>query len=246
MPRTIRRELFLRWLSIEHANWFTTLVKTLFKSKTEMKRTLAMLTKKTQYNGYTEYGRQMKMSFRNLSLFWQSLSPESQKLFIEASAVTTREASGEKQSIKLAVRNYPLSGPLGSQDPKLPINPDSLYEELSKEGSRLKEHWKKKNILLRARALDKECKPFTPSRRACALNSRTRLPGEPCLRCARDKLSSMETLRNLRAELKKGFTRASGNEFGMTVGILVKGFNEPEWRDVVIMSQISGMWFIFI
>ena len=144
MPRTMKRELFLRWLAIEHINWFTTLAKTLFKSKTEMKRALAMLTKKTQYNGYTEYGRQMEMSFRNLSLFWQPLSPDSQKLFIEASANTTSKAAEENESIKTAVRNYPLSGPMGSQDPKLPINTDKLYDELSNENSQLKEYWEKK------------------------------------------------------------------------------------------------------
>ena len=51
----------------------------------------------------------------------------------------------------------------------------------------------------------------------------------------------METLRPLRAELKKGFTRARGGEFWMTVGILVKGSEDPLWRDVVIMFQISGV-----
>ena len=97
------------------------------------------------------------------------------------------------------------------------------------------------NLLCRAKALDKESKPYAPSRKACALNSRTRLPGEPCIRCTRDKLNVMETLQPLRTELEKGFVRARGNEFGTTVGILVKGSEDPLWRDIVIMFQNAGM-----
>ena len=143
MPRTIKRELVLRWLAIEHGYWFSTLVKTLFKSKAEMRRALAFVTKKTQYNSFTEYGRQMKMSFRNLALFWRSLSADAQRLFLEASAVSTSTVAGEQEAIRASVRNYPLCGPLGAQDPKLPINTDHLFNELSKSGSPTKERWKK-------------------------------------------------------------------------------------------------------
>ena len=201
---------------------------------------MAFVTKTTKYNGYTEYGRQMKMSFRNLSLFWRSLSPETQKLFIEASGDSTSKAAGEREAIKKSVRSYPLCGPMGSQDPKLPIDTDHLYDELSKEGSTLKESWKKSNLTRWTKALDRESKPYVPGRKACALNNLTRLPGEHCIRCAKDKLELMETLRPLRTELKKGFVRARGKEFGMTVGILIKGAEHPLWRDVVIMSQNTG------
>ena len=60
--RTLKRELALRWLTIQHRHWFGTLVATLFGNKSIMRHVLTL--KDAMYNCWSVYAKKMKLSLR--------------------------------------------------------------------------------------------------------------------------------------------------------------------------------------
>ena len=88
MLRTLQRELFIRWMHIEHQKWFERMISVLFKSKNEMRRLLAL--EKTAYNSLSEYSRLTNMPFGQLKVFWGYLDDASRKMLIDSAKASTK------------------------------------------------------------------------------------------------------------------------------------------------------------
>ena len=142
MLRTLKRELFIRWVRIEHDKWYEKMVKTVFGTKTEMRYVLSL--KKTMYNAWSEYCRMMKLPFSECHNFWRLLDDGAKQTLIKHAKKHTLEGSEERRQLELALAEYPHSGPMGSQDPKLPVDVVHLERILSDENANLQEKWKKK------------------------------------------------------------------------------------------------------
>ena len=137
------------------------------------------------------------------------------------------------------VNNYPLQGPLGSIDPKLPVCVADLHSKLNDPSCDLKERWRKVNITAWAKEQNKGCPMYKPSKRAAATSTRVRLPGDTCQMHSQGRVVMLAKLRQIRAELKAPFIELSGKDFGLTVGIFACDA-EPMWRDIVLVKYVNA------
>lgn len=71
-----------------------------------------------------------------------------------------------RKQIKSRANEYPLVGPLGSQDPILPIDTNHLHETLNDPKSGMAEKFKKSNVYRWAKKMDAERKEYRPSKRS--------------------------------------------------------------------------------
>ena len=98
------------------------------------------------------------MPFREGNQFWRLLGREAEKFFLEDARIDAEDAATANAAVRNKVNTYHLSGPLGSQDPRVPVNVKKLHAELNDPESSLKEQWGKKNILTWSRSLN-SCAP---------------------------------------------------------------------------------------
>ena len=234
MLRTLKRELFIRWVRIEHDKWYEKMVKTVFGTKTEMRYVLSL--KKTMYNAWSEYCRMMKLPFSECHNFWRLLDDDTKQTLIKHAEKHTLEGSEERRQLELTLAEYPHSGPMGSQDPKLPVDVVHLERILSDENANLQEKWKKKNLYTWARTLDAQEKPYKPSRKATAILGRIMLPGEKCRTRTQIRTRNLRRLRQLRLEISTMYDKVNGSLYGLTVGLCLESGTDV-WFEVVLMTN---------
>ena len=137
---------------------------------------------------------------------------------------------------------------LGSQDPINPVDVTHLHKKLSSPNSKLATNWKKTLLYSWAKRQDKECPAYAPSRRARTLLRRTRLAGDVCTDCARDRTNALTLIRSLRVDVETKFGACYGDTYGLTVGIKLDGHEELLWVDIVVMTLLfaqTGDVFVF-
>ena len=120
------------------------MVKTIFVSKRGMQR--ALTEKRTVYNSWTAFCKQMRLPFPQGRKFWKFLDAESRSLFLEDAECDTMRGTEKRDEMEKKVNAYELTGPLGSQDPLLPVCTKMLKQRLNADNSGLAEAWKKRNI----------------------------------------------------------------------------------------------------
>ena len=81
------------------------------------------------------------------------------QIFLEFSRNCGNEGAVEREKLENAVDGYSISGPLGSQDPVLPVELDDLEDKLLGRGNSIRESWKKNILYIHSRTLDKHCPP---------------------------------------------------------------------------------------
>ena len=81
LMRTLKRELFIRWIIIEHDKWYTKMVKTIFGSKAEMRYVLSL--KNPICNAWEEYCRKMEIPFLDGYSYWVFFEEGTVDLFAE-------------------------------------------------------------------------------------------------------------------------------------------------------------------
>lgn len=127
---------------------------------------------------------------------------------------------------------------VGSQDPINPVDVIHLQKKLSCPNSKLASSWKKTLLYNWAKRQDKECPVYVPSRRARTLLCRTRLAGDTCTDCTRDRTNALTVLRSLRVDVKLKFSQCYGDSYGLTAGIKLDGHDELMWVDIVVMTLV--------
>ena len=103
-------------------------------------------SKKTVYNSRSEYSRLMNLPFGQLKIFWRYLDDSSKSMLLRSAEASTKEGTKEWNRIRDTVNSYEPTGPLGSQDPLLPVNVKDLESKLLGEDDKLRNLWKKANI----------------------------------------------------------------------------------------------------
>ena len=203
MFRTLQRELFIRWVNIEHQKWFEGMIVKLFGTRSEMRRVLSL--KKPKYNSWSEYSRLMHMQFSELKVFWKYIDTEAKQVLIRSAKSSTEKGTQEWLRVKKTVNDYDVKGPMGSMDPTLPIDLKDLEKKVLGQDSTLRDRWKKRNLYKWAESQNKQAQKYKPSKRAAATLARTRLPGEKCIACSVKRSSAMTKLQKLRGLLCEYF-----------------------------------------
>ena len=101
----------------------------MFKSKKLMRRELS--AKETIYNSFSFFAKEMQLPFKQAKDLWGYLASENQKTFAAYAGAETLHSRVKRKQLKSRVDDYPLTGPLGSQDPILPISLGSLHGTLN-------------------------------------------------------------------------------------------------------------------
>ena len=140
------------------------LIKKLFASKRQMRSELS--AKEVVYNAFSLFARDMKMPFKKARQLWVYLDQENRNLFASLANAVTSLGRQAKKDMRKRVNNYPLTGPLGSQDPILPVCIDKLYDAMNDPKNNMPQKWKKESIYKWSLRFDKVRKPYSPSRRA--------------------------------------------------------------------------------
>ena len=190
-------------MHIEHQKWYENMVSALFQSKNEMRRQLSL--KKTVYNSWSEYSRLMNLPFGQLKVYWRYLDDTSRNMLLKSAEASSREGTKEWNRIRDTVNSYEPTGPMGSQDPLLPVNTKDLESKLLGEDDKLRNLRKKTNIYDWAVEQGRVKKPFKPSKRAASTVARLRMPGERCSSCASIRAEMFGKLKSLREELRTHF-----------------------------------------
>ena len=85
--RTLKRELALKWLLIQHRYWFDKLISTLFHTKNMMRHVITL--KDAMYNSWSVYAKKMRLSFRELRYFWSFADDQLKHMLLDDSKVET-------------------------------------------------------------------------------------------------------------------------------------------------------------
>ena len=144
--------------------------------------------------------------------------------------------------MKKKVNSYEPLGPLGSNDPVLPINVAHLHGRLNAESDGLSRSWKQSAVDRWFKTLDRGSDLYTPSRRSLACQSRTRSFGQKCKSCHSYRSKVLSILRPLRDEIKRMFDELFGIDYGMTIGIFFgkdSGIG-TKWFDVVTIANSAS------
>ena len=203
MFRTLRRELFTRWVNIEHQKWFGSMIAKQPGTRSEMRRALSL--KNPKYNSWSEYARVVHLQFVDLEVFWKYIDTESKNALIRSARSSTEQGTQEWQRVKSTVSDYDFKGPMGSVGPTLPIDLDDLEKKILGEDITLRGRWKKRNIYKWAENESKQVKMHKPTKRAASTLGRTRLHGEKCISCSVKKSNAMTKLQMLRGLLDHHF-----------------------------------------
>ena len=168
-----------------------------------MRRLLCL--KKTAYNSWSEYSRIMHMPFQQLKVFWHYLDKASRDMLLKSAKASTQVGTKEWERLKNTVNTYKPTGPMGSQDPSLPIDLKDLESKILGDDDTLRVRWKKRNLHEWARQQGKPAPPYKASKRAASTVARVRLPGDKCATCVSNRSKVLPKLKKLRDELKKYF-----------------------------------------
>ena len=155
------------------------------------------------------------------------------------------------EDLRRWLTQYPITGPLGSQDPLLPADVKHLLAKLApsadgdlnvfakmmpKTKTILQQRWRKRDLAGRFNPQSDRRNHFTPGARAVATLSRTRHLGDMCIKCSRGRTRSLIAMRALRVDLRLRFKEVCGKSNGMTVGIYLKNIG-PLWIEIVMMAR---------
>ena len=195
-----------------------------------------MTLKKRVYNSYSEFSRLLGLTFAESGKFWKYVDDDTRTAICQSSEKSTIRGSKEWAIVKDRVDTYPLTGPLGCQDPKLPVCTRELHRELNDPSSDLQSRWKKRNLTAWAKTLDRPCPMYRLSKRAAATFRSMRVAGDQCLEHSRKRVYAMTKLKRLRVELMRAFKEDYGVDFGLTVGIKLKDNGQILWFDIVLMT----------
>ena len=111
----------------------------------------------------------MKMPFKKARHLWVYLEQENRNLFASLANAVTSLGREAMKNMRKRVNNFSLTGPLGSQDPILPICVDKLHDTMNDPKNDMAKKWKKEAIYKWSLKFDKVQKPYVPSRRATVL-----------------------------------------------------------------------------
>ena len=140
------------------------ILKKLFAPKQIMRRELSMMD--TLYNSFTYFAREMRLPVGKANHFRKYLANENQQIFGALAKGASIAGNLARKQIKARANEYPLVGPLGSQDPILPIDTKHLDETLNDHKSGMAGKFKKSNVYRWAGKMDAECKECHPSKRS--------------------------------------------------------------------------------
>ena len=177
------------------------MISKIFGSKNEMRRVLSL--KKTAYNSWSEYSRITHMPFGQLKVFWRYLDDASKNMLLTSARASTQVGTKEWQRLRDTVNAYDITGPLGSQDPTLPINLKDLESKILGSDESLRVRWKKRNLNDWAKQQGNPAKPYKASKRAASTVARVRLPGDKCPSCVAARTKYLPKLKKLREGLRK-------------------------------------------
>ena len=153
--------------------------------------------------------------------------------------------------LRRRLTQYQITGPLGSQDPLLPVDVKHLLAKLTpsaaddlnvfakmmpKTKTTIQQRWRKRDLAGWLNPQSDKRKHFTPGARAVATLSRIRHLGDMCIKCSRERTRSLIAMRALRVELRLRFNEVYGEGDGMTVGIYLKNL-VPLWIEIVTMAR---------
>ena len=193
----------------------------------------------------------MKLSFKALKKFFPYLSEESKQFFLSLGNANALDAERQWEDLRRRLSHYPITGPLGSQDPLLPVDVKHLLSKLTlkpaddlnvfskmmpKMKTNLQQKWRKRDLSAWFNPQSERRNLFTPGKRAAATLSRIRHLGDMCIKCSRDRTRNMAALRTLRVELRLRFKEIHGDCNGMTVGLYLKNLG-PLWIEIVMMTR---------
>ena len=159
------------------------------------------------YNSRTVYAKVTKMPFRALGKFHPYLDERSKKIFLQLAKDTETKGRGEWENLRRRVRDYAQSGPLGSQDPILPVDVKDLHAKLNDGESGLDKKWGKRDLHKWFNMLNDTEPKFAHSRRAVETLSRIRQPGGNCLRCSRIRTIDLGKNAQSKRGIKAAFRR---------------------------------------
>ena len=192
--------------------------------------------KKKVYNSYSKFSKIIGLRFSQSSRFWKFADAHTKDSLISAPSKPTAHGDTDRDALTKRVCDYPLAGPLGSQDPNLPVCEKDILAKLNDPTNTLSESWEKRNIFSWSETLDKSCPMYKPSRRAVATSRLLmRLQGDACMKHSRKRIASLSELRPLRDLPKSSFGDFRGVDLGMTVGIFARG-SQPFWRDIALVD----------
>ena len=140
--------------------------KKLLTSKKLMRREHS--SKETIYNSFSFFDKEIRLPSKQAKHLWGHLSAENQKTFVTFAGAETLPSRIKRKKLKTRVGDYPLTAPLGSQDPILPISLDNLHGSLNETKGEMKDKWGKKPLYNWATKFDAQQKAYKPFRRAAA------------------------------------------------------------------------------
>ena len=108
--------------------------------------TRELTQKKTVFNSRTAFCKQMRLPFNQAMKFWKYSDKETKRLFLDDDERDTAHGSGKRDELEKKANSYDLTGPLGSQDPQLPVSTKLLKQKLNDPRSGLAVAWEKRNI----------------------------------------------------------------------------------------------------
>ena len=190
---------------------------------------------KNTRNPYTQIAKLLGLPFAKSSIYWNYADSSSMDILRDATVVRSNDRCDERAALMGRVNNYPLQGPIGSIDPKLPICAIDLHAKLNDPSCDIRERWKKTNIASWPKDMNKGCPIYKSPRRASATSARARLRADTWQMHSRRLVIMLPNLRHIRAELKVSFNELGGKDYGPTVGIFACDA-EPLWRDVVLVK----------
>ena len=143
--------------------------------------------------------------FGQLKVFWSYLDDTSKSMLLKFAKVSTKEGTEERHRARGDVNAYQVTGPLGSQDPSLPIDLKDLDAKMLGQDDKLRQLWKKKNIYEWAHKQGSITKPPKPSKRDASTATRVRLPGDRCPSFVAFRTHMFARMRRLRVEIRAHF-----------------------------------------
>ena len=129
-----------------------------------MRRELS--AKETIYNSFSYFPKGMNLPLIQSKHLGRYLDDERQQICTSFAKSSTLYGKNRRKELKALVDNYPLCGPMGSQDPILPISINRIRIEIAAEKGNLAQKWKKEAVCNWFAKLGNERNDFKPTRMA--------------------------------------------------------------------------------